>query len=156
MTHPDAYPIQNLMLIDDNSFDQMIYQRISQKSGMVGNLMQFTDATKALEHLADTGKVRPDLILLDINMPIMDGFEFLEAVTEKFGADMCPIVVMLTTSLNPKDELRAKGFSVVEDFLNKPLTKAHLEKLSELVNGHKKQVPFNDTAKAQTEQVVSK
>lgn len=126
-------PIDTLMLIDDSSFDQMIYRRISDKSGLVRNLIQFLDATEALAHLADPANTWPDLILLDINMPQMDGFEFLEAATEKFGVDLCPIVVMLTTSLNPKDEQRAKSYDVVRDFLNKPLTHDQLHALCSLV-----------------------
>jgi CheY-like chemotaxis protein len=125
--------IPTLMLIDDSSFDQMVYKRIAAKSGVVGTLLQFLDATEALAYLSDPANKQPDLILLDINMPQMDGFEFLEAATERFGIKLCPIVVMLTTSLNPKDEDRAKRFEVVRDFLNKPLTHEQLHELSRLV-----------------------
>lgn len=120
-------------MIDDSTFDQMIYQRIATKSGLVETLIQFLDATEAIEYLADPDKPNPDIILLDINMPRMDGFEFLEAATERFGADICPIVVMLTTSLNPKDEQRAMSFNVVRDFLSKPLTQDQLRSLCEMV-----------------------
>ncbi|MEP5727800.1 MAG: response regulator [Sulfitobacter sp.] len=128
-----AISIGMLMIIDDSEIDQMIYRRITEKSGLVGNLHQFLDAEKALEFLQDPGKPKPDLILLDINMPRMNGFEFLEAATNKLGVDLCPVIVMLTTSLNPKDEERAKGFEIVRDFLNKPLTKKQLAMLSELL-----------------------
>lgn len=129
----DAPPINTLMLIDDSDIDQMIYRRIARKSGLVKNLVQFLDARKALDHLNDPTSERPDLILLDINMPGMDGFEFLEAATGDLGTDLCPIVVMLTTSLNPKDEVRAKSFEVVRDFLNKPLTVDQLAALSKML-----------------------
>jgi len=133
MKKTDAFPIQRLMLIDDSSFDQMIYQRIARKSGLVETLLQYVDATKALDYLNDPTTDNPDLILLDINMPRMDGFEFLEAATEKFGVEICPIIVMLTTSLNPKDKQRAKSFPVVRDFLHKPLTQDQLRNLCDLV-----------------------
>lgn len=133
MTEPDDFPINTLMMIDDSSFDQMVYQRISKKSGLVQHLLQFLDANDALECLADPAIRNPDLILLDINMPKMDGFEFLEAATERFGTAICPIIMMLTTSLNPRDIQRIKSFKIVHDFLNKPLTQDQLKALSHIV-----------------------
>lgn len=125
--------INTLMLIDDSSFDQMVYKRICDKSGLVQTLVQFLDPMEAFAYLDDPNMRQPDLILLDINMPGMDGFEFLEFATEKYGVEMCPIVVMITTSLNPKDADRAKDFEVVRDFLNKPLTYDQLFKMCEMV-----------------------
>ena len=133
MTEARAFPIQTLMLIDDSEIDQMIYLRIAKKSGLVGNMVQFLDATEALRYLEQGDQAKPDLILLDINMPGMDGFEFLREATKLLGASICPIVVMLTTSLNPEDEVRARAFDVVKDFLNKPLTADQLASLSQLV-----------------------
>ena len=133
MIETDREPIDVLMLIDDSSFDQMVYRRICDKSGLVRKLVQFVDATEALEYLSDPASEKPNLILLDINMPKMDGFEFLQAATERFGVALCPIVVMLTTSLNPKDEERAKSFEVVQEFLNKPLTHHQIKSLCQLV-----------------------
>ena len=133
MTEARAFPIQTLMLIDDSEIDQMIYLRIAKKSGLVGNMVQFLDATEALRYLEQGDQAKPDLILLDINMPGMDGFEFLREATKLLGASICPIVVMLTTSLNPEDEVRARAFDVVKDFLNMPLTADQLASLSQLV-----------------------
>ena len=133
MTEARAFPIQTLMLIDDSEIDQMIYLRIAKKSGLVGDMVQFLDATEALRYLEQGDQAKPDLILLDINMPGMDGFEFLREATKLLGASLCPIVVMLTTSLNPEDEVRARAFDVVKDFLNKPLTADQLASLSQLV-----------------------
>lgn len=125
--------IPTLMLIDDSEIDQMIYRRIVKKSGIVGDLLQFTEADKALAHLKDDTEVKPDLILLDINMPGMDGFEFLETATKEIGAISCPVVVMLTTSLNPRDEERARSFELVRDFLHKPLSVDHLKTLGRMM-----------------------
>ena len=133
MTRTNGASIGTLMIIDDNSFDQMMYKRIVSRSDQVWSLIQFTDAQAALEHLSDIAQPKPDLILLDINMPRMDGFEFLDAATTRFGAALCPIIVMLTTSLHPSDERRARSFDVVREFLNKPLTQEHLVILGSLV-----------------------
>jgi len=125
--------IGSIMLIDDNKIDQMMYDRIIKRSGVVETTMPFFLATDALEYLKSDGAKMPDLILLDINMPRMDGFEFLEAAVAAFGDGFAPVVVMLTTSLDPKDEARAGQFSVVRDYLNKPLTDEHLAHLMTLV-----------------------
>ena len=135
MTKDSAPLIPRLMLIDDSEIDQMIYARIARRSGLVGELLQFHDGTPALSYLCDTANPRPDLILLDVNMPRMNGFEFLEAATQTPGLVLSPVVVMLTTSLNPRDRQRAESFAVVRDFLNKPLTVAHLQSLAALVGG---------------------
>lgn len=125
--------IGTLMLIDDCEVDQLIYRRIAQKSGLVDNLQQYLSAAEALKHLTDASRPQPDLILLDINMPGMDGFEFLEAATELLDSEICPVVVMLTTSLNPGDERRAKSYDLVKEFLSKPLTHDHLKSLIRLI-----------------------
>lgn len=114
---------RHLMIIDDDQVDQYLYKRIIKRSGVFTSTIMFSLATDALEHLRRTDREKIDLILLDINMPRMDGFEFLEVATKEFGEDLgSSIVVMMTTSLAPSDIERAKSFSVVADILNKPLT----------------------------------
>lgn len=124
--------IASLMLVDDNEFDQLMYKRIVDRSGLVDTLLQFTDPQEALDHLFDPSAEMPSLVLLDINMPKIDGFEFLEIVTADLAGRMCPVIVMLTTSLDPRDEERARRHEVVRDFHNKPLTLALLEHLASL------------------------
>lgn len=126
--------INTLMLIEDNTVDQMICKRVIERSGCVRQLLQFHYATDALEYLASKDRPEVDAILLDINMPRMDGFEFLEAATKAYGAKFARVVViMLTTSLAPWDAARAAKYEVVKDFLNKPLTQAHLGQISDML-----------------------
>lgn len=119
----EAIPARHLMIIDDDPVDQYLYKRIIDRSGVFTSTVMFSLATDALEYLRRTDREQVDLIVLDINMPRMDGFEFIEAATKEFGENLgSSIVVMLTTSLAPRDIERAKSFSVVADILNKPLT----------------------------------
>jgi len=125
--------IASLMLIDDNKVDQMMYKRIVDKSGLVDSFLQFQMAEDALGHLRGARNAMPDLILLDINMPRMNGFEFLDAAQVEFGPDFTTVVVMLTTSLDPKDQERVQGYDAVKRFLNKPLTRTLLQQLVDLL-----------------------
>lgn len=127
--------IASLMLVDDNEFDQMMYKRLVDRSGLVEKLTQFVDPQDALDHLFDASIDMPSLVLLDINMPKIDGFEFLESVTSELGERMCPVIIMLTTSLDPRDEERARQHKVVRDFHNKPMTIELLKHLASMEFG---------------------
>lgn len=131
MTHR----IPTIMLIDDEAFDQKMYQRVILRSGLVGKTLAFLYADEALAFLKQPGREPVDVILLDINMPRMNGFEFLTAATAQFGAGLARIVVvMLTTSLEPADREKANTFSVVRAFINKPLTARHLADIAEMLD----------------------
>ena len=134
-TAPAQQPrINRLMLIDDNALDQRLYQRVITRSGLVGETISFLWAEEALAHLTDPAQPPVDLVLLDINMPQMDGFEFLHAASDVAGPQFAPVVVMLTTSLNPDDYARAMAFDAVRDFLNKPLTIQHLHRMADMLD----------------------
>ena len=131
----DGYPIGSVMLIDDSEIDQMISKRLIERSGMVGQFIGFLSAEAALEHLKNTDLPAVDAILRDVKMPRMDGWEFLEAATSELGESFARIVVMmLTTSLDPRDQERAQQFSVVKDYCNKPLLQDYLERLAVILN----------------------
>lgn len=119
-----------IMLIDDEKMDQMMYRRVLKRSGLASVVDGFPTAMEALEYLRNPANDRPDIIFLDINMPRMDGFQFLDVAISEFGTDFTKaIVIMLTTSLNRADKERAEQYDVVKEFVNKPLSSALLQQL---------------------------
>ena len=123
--------IGHLIAIDDSEFDQMSNARLIERSGLVDDYRYFLDAREALHYMHSQDRPGIDAILLDINMPVMDGFEFLDTATREFGEDFAGIVVlMLTTSLSPRDTERARTYPVVREYCNKPVTLALLERLA--------------------------
>jgi CheY-like chemotaxis protein len=129
-----AYQI--VMLIDDNEIDNLINQKMIEAANITDRIFTHTGAKSAIEFLKNiekielADKVLPDVIFLDIDMPLMDGFQFL-AEFEKFGNSVkkkCKIV-MLTSSINPQDLSRSKKHPNVKLYLNKPLSHESLLKL---------------------------
>jgi CheY-like chemotaxis protein len=122
------------MLVDDNADDNFMHARVIKKSNAAINVIEKQTAQGALEYLKSKNKnnrdTHPDLIFLDINMPGMNGWEFLEEynkLDEQFQSQA--IIVMLTTSDNPDDKLKAKASRIASDFRTKPLTKGMLEEI---------------------------
>lgn len=123
-----------IMLVDDDTFDIMMYKRIIARSGLVDEIVSFASAEEALAYLLDPESPGVELILLDINMPIMTGFDFMEAASKALGPDFgIPVVMMLTTSISERDRDRAATFSPIKAYLNKPLDPEHLANAAEIV-----------------------
>ncbi|MFN3916379.1 MAG: response regulator [Flavobacteriales bacterium] len=126
-----------VMLIDDNEIDNFINEKII--SGcLFSNVVYVNTSTRSaiefLKNISVNKTLReghlPEYIFLDINMPILDGFQFLEEFKslEKTLVDSIKIV-MLTSSINPNDLERSKLYSFVKAFLHKPLTEESLADL---------------------------
>jgi CheY-like chemotaxis protein len=125
-----------VMLIDDSEIDNFINQKMVEGCNFADRIYVHTSSKSAIEFLANFERAQfpedllPEVIFLDINMPIMDGFQFAEEFQKT-----CPKIyekvriVFLTSSLSPVDQKRAMQVKSVYSFLNKPLSKDHLEKL---------------------------
>ena len=127
--------IKLALLIEDEEIDQRQYMRVIAKSGLIDEVKVFTYADEALNYLVQSPDGAVDVIFLDINLPRMDGFEFLAQATEKLGENFAKIVVaMLTTSLNPDDLWRAKKYRVVREYINKPLQVEHVRNVAGMLS----------------------
>ena len=124
--------IKLLLFIDDDFATNFYHKIIVRDSGLVEKYLFFASATEALayfkEQLALGNPEKPDAIFLDINMPEINGWEFLDLYAESDN-DKAPIYIMLTTSLNPEDQERAELNPLVRGLKNKPLTEAHIEEV---------------------------
>lgn len=123
-----------VVLIDDSDIDLFVQKRFIEISAFAKSIIVFQSARKALELLSTPGQQRPDLIFLDLNMPEMDGFTFLEQfATVPAGQDGRSKVVILSSSSSSADKARAATFSSVVSFMSKPLSEKRLVELRQLV-----------------------
>ncbi|MFN7123502.1 MAG: response regulator [Hydrogenophaga sp.] len=113
-----------VLMVDDNENDLLFTRIALQRSGVDCEVQAFERAQEALDLLSSRPDHGVDLILLDINMPVMDGFAFLRAFEAlPAGHRAHTVVVMLSSSSDPADHSRAAGHACVRGFLNKPLDK---------------------------------
>ena len=119
-----------VMVVDDSDADQFMSEILLKEYNPDVEILQAYDGVEALEMLKSAEKL-PDLILLDINMPRMNGFEFLEEYCSEKNEDThAPVVVMLTSSAQNEDKAKAELYNCVKEYLEKPLSVENLQELS--------------------------
>ena len=124
-----------LSLIDDDIIYQYGFQKILNDSDYQGDILIFSEGLEAINYIKDNlnhNKKLPDIIFLDINMPIMDGFQFMEEFTTLDPLMKKDIIIYMVTSSNdPSDVKRAKEISKISDYILKPID---IDTLLSLIN----------------------
>ena len=118
-----------VLLVDDDPDDAFFHKMLLEETGMVEQVHVCEDADSALQYLTraheDAGSARgtlaPDLVLVDLNLPGTNGWEFIESFKALSINPVQTKLAVLTGSLNPDDEYRALGTGVVRHFFIKPL-----------------------------------
>jgi CheY-like chemotaxis protein len=123
--------LNKILLVDDNEADNYLHKLIISEAEVAESVVDQPDGKAALEYLEKgADQLPPDLIFLDINMPRMNGWEFLEAYAQlPDELQSAVVIVMLTTSVFSKDRERAERLPNFSGFLSKPLTEEDLLKV---------------------------
>jgi CheY-like chemotaxis protein len=125
----------NICIVDDDDIFQFTMTRTLRSFKLPKNIIAFTDGEEALnfmlDHLEEDHKL-PDIIFLDINMPIMDGFQFMDEyvkIKPKLGKRIT--IFMVSSSVDAVDIERAKNISAISDYIIKPIKQGELKAILE-------------------------
>ncbi|GAB3513987.1 response regulator [Emticicia fontis] len=125
--------INNAWIIDDDKILTYVLQRIMGSVYSFENIEIFQNGKEAINHLTTLKKnpeSLPDLILLDLNMPVMDGWQFLDEF-EKIPLEKKVKLYIVSSSIDIQDHNKAKNYKTVSDFLIKPIGKKQIEQMIE-------------------------
>lgn len=129
----NTFKYKNVLLIDDSYIDNLINRKILDNSNYAESIIVIESPREAYKFIRDSlleGNDLPEVIFLDLRMPVMNGFEFLKALLEL--PDLKPgqiKIYVLTSSLDPKDIRKVKENQFVSKFIGKPLTNQILEEI---------------------------
>ena len=126
--------IKNLLLIDDDEIFTFLTKKIIERTNLTRHIKIFQNGKEALDFLyayAGNTEVLPEVIFLDLSMPVMDGWAFLvEYIQLKPSLGKKITLYIVSSSVSPRDHEKAKTYSEVSDFIIKPMTK---EKFIEII-----------------------
>lgn len=120
-----------VMIIDDNEFDLYITGKLITNNNFAKNILEYNNASAALEYLVENQENKeliPQLIFVDIYMPLMGGFEFLEnyKILSQTLTDNCKII-MVSSTIDDRDIFRARQDEDISLFAVKPITKSFFD-----------------------------
>ena len=123
-----------ICIIDDDPIFVFAVQKLIESESYGDKFLIFNDGLEAIEGLSkiisNDSEDIPDVILLDINMPVMDGWQFLDEFTQ-IQVPKKVVVFIVSSSIDPADHNKAQEYSMVSNFIVKPINKSNLEKMVE-------------------------
>jgi CheY-like chemotaxis protein len=128
--------INTLCIIDDDNIFTLVAKKIVNLVGFSENTLLLKNGREALDYFKEEdskGNTFPEIIFLDLNMPLMGGFDFLKDL-EKLKGSANTKVFIFSSSIDPDDQKKAKEFAVVDQFVEKPLTVDKLKMISEKIS----------------------
>ena len=133
--------LEQILCIDDDPITLMLCKKVISKSSFSHEVVTAQNGEEALHHFNilkytnDQAKKRPELIFLDLNMPIMGGWEFLDHFTSSDYKEFNTVpVIVLSSTIDPEDLAKAKKYPIIIDFLSKPITQPMLEYLKKKID----------------------
>lgn len=125
--------IKKTYIIDDDSIFVFVLKKLLEKHKDFGKVVDFKNGMEALETLLAKDAELPSIILLDLNMPLIDGWQFLEKLEDYPQKDQLNVFI-LSSSIDVNDLDKSKKYSVVKDFVSKPVNHEKLDKILESLN----------------------
>jgi CheY-like chemotaxis protein len=119
---------KKILLVDDDPIQNLINTKLLRRAEISEEIDVAVNGKLAFDQYMNGNEELPELIFLDINMPIMNGWEFLDLLDLK-GYESMPIIYMLTSSISPSDIEKSENHPMVTNYITKPLS---LDKLKEL------------------------
>ena len=124
--------LKTILLLDDNSATNYIHKKFLIEANCAERILDFQSGINALKYLNSEVDAHPDLIFIDINMPIMDAWEFLEGYRKIEHEDKQKTKkILLSTSLSPSDKERASKINFIDGIRLKPL---NIESIHSIIN----------------------
>jgi len=112
-----------VLLVEDEPVTNFLHRIVVRDANCTEEIVIKENGQEALDYLLNSDKTTPEIIFLDLNMPIMNGWKFLEEYSKiRESARAKAVIIMLSTSLNANDHKRASDMEVVSGFQNKPLS----------------------------------
>jgi CheY-like chemotaxis protein len=127
--------MKRIMLVDDDNVHHVVTGMLLKRLPYDIETSRAMNGLEAINMLKADLNEPPDLILLDLNMPVMNGWDFLEIFKDLMSSfSKVPVICILSSTIAPDDIERSKMYDTVECFLSKPLLKADMQNLLTTLN----------------------